>query len=53
MFNATVCFRAQTREHSKTLAATVAEPVSRETQYFLANIGKVKSVGGLITFGTL
>lgn len=49
MLTATISFNAITKDYSKTLAAAAAEPaVARETKYFLANIGKVKTAGDLI-----
>lgn len=49
MLTATVYFNAITKNYSKTLATTAAEPmVSRETKYFLANIGNVKTASELI-----
>jgi Protein of unknown function (DUF1217) len=42
-------YNAITRDYSKTLAATAAEPaVSQQTKYFLANIGNVKTANDLI-----
>ncbi|HUB63095.1 MAG TPA: DUF1217 domain-containing protein [Methylocella sp.] len=49
MLTATLYYNAITKDYSKTLAATAAEPaVSQQTNYFLANIGKVKTVGDLV-----
>lgn len=49
MLTATLYFNAITRNYSKTLATTAAEPsVVQQTKYFLANIGKVKTVNDLI-----
>lgn len=46
---ATVYFNAITKDYSKTLATTAAEPaVARETKYFEANIGKIKSAADLV-----
>jgi hypothetical protein len=49
MLNATLYYNAITKDYSKTLATTAAEPsVAQQTKYFLANIGKVKTVNDLI-----
>jgi Protein of unknown function (DUF1217) len=49
MLTATIDFSAVTRDYSKTLAQTAAEPtVTRATNYFLANISNVKSVSDLV-----
>ena len=49
MLTATLYYNAITRDYSKTLAATAAEPaVSQQTKYFLANIGNVKTANDLI-----
>lgn len=49
MLTATVYFNSITKDYSKTLAAIAAEPaVARETKYFEANIGKVKTADDLI-----
>jgi hypothetical protein len=49
MLTATLDFISITRDYSKTLARTAAEPtVTRATQYYLANIGNVKSVKDLV-----
>lgn len=49
MLTATLYYNAITRDYSKTLASTAAQStVSRETQYYLSNIGNVKSVDGLL-----
>jgi hypothetical protein len=49
MLTATIYFNAITKDYSRTLSATAAEPaVTRETNYFLANIGKVQSAKDLI-----
>jgi hypothetical protein len=49
MLNATIYYQTITRDYSKTLSGTAAEPVvARETKYFLANISKVKTVDQLL-----
>jgi hypothetical protein len=49
MLTATLYYNAITKDYSKTLATTAAEPsVAQQTQYFLANIGKAKTVNDLI-----
>lgn len=49
MLSATVTFNVMIRDYSKSLAAAAAEPAAaRETEYFLANISKVKTAGELI-----
>jgi Protein of unknown function (DUF1217) len=49
MLTATVYFNALTKDYSKTLATIAAEPtVARETKYFEANIGKIKTADDLI-----
>ncbi len=49
MLTATLYYNSITRNFSKTLAATAAEPaVAQQTKYFLANIGNVKTVSDLI-----
>jgi hypothetical protein len=49
MLTATLYFDSITKNYSKTLAATAAEPtVTQQTNYFLANIGKVTSINDLI-----
>jgi hypothetical protein len=49
MLTATDYFNAITKDYSKTLATIAAEPaVARETKYFKANIGKVKTADDLI-----
>jgi hypothetical protein len=49
MLNATTYYRAITKDYSRTLAGTASGvTVSRETDYFLANIGKVKSADALL-----
>lgn len=49
MLTATVYFNAITKNYSKTLSATAGDPtVSRETKFFLANIGNVKTAEDLI-----
>jgi len=49
MLNATLYYNAITKDYSKTLATTAAEPsVAQQTKYFLANIGNVKTVNDLI-----
>ncbi len=49
MLTATIDFNAITRDFSNTLAQTAAQPtVTRATNYFLANIGNVKSVSDLM-----
>jgi hypothetical protein len=49
MLSATVYFSALMRDYPGSLAITAAEPmVSRETNYFLGNIGKVKTPSDLI-----
>ncbi|HUI19687.1 MAG TPA: DUF1217 domain-containing protein [Methylocella sp.] len=54
MLTATLYYDAITKNYSKTLAATAAEPsVTQQTNYFLANIGKVKSASDLINNGRL
>jgi hypothetical protein len=54
MLNSTLYYTMLTRDYSKTLANTAAEPtVQRQTAYFQANIGKVKSVDDLLNNGKL
>jgi Protein of unknown function (DUF1217) len=49
MLTATIYFNAITKDYSKTLAAVAGEPaIARETKYFEANIGKVKTADDLI-----
>jgi hypothetical protein len=49
MLTATIYFNTITKDYSKTLAATASEPaVAQQTKYFLANIGKVKTVDDLL-----
>jgi Protein of unknown function (DUF1217) len=49
MLTATLYYNAITKNYSKTLASTAAEPtVTQQTNYFLANIGKVRSANDLI-----
>ncbi|VTZ22842.1 conserved hypothetical protein [Methylocella tundrae] len=49
MLTSTIYYTMLTRSYSKTLATTATDPtVQRETQYFQANIGKVKSVDDLL-----
>jgi hypothetical protein len=49
MLTSTLYFDSITKNYSKTLAATAAEPtVTQQTNYFLANIGKVTSINDLI-----
>jgi hypothetical protein len=49
MLTATLYYNAITKNYSKTLAATAAEPaVTQQTNYFLANIGKVNSANDLL-----
>ena len=49
MLTATLYYNAITKDYSKTLAATAAEPaVTQQTKYFLANIGNVKTVNDLV-----
>jgi hypothetical protein len=49
MLSTMVYFNAITRDYSQSLARTAAEPsVSRDTQYYLDNIGKVKSIDDLL-----
>lgn len=49
MLTATLYYNSIVKNYSKTLATTAAEPtVARATQYYLANIGNVKSVDDLL-----
>lgn len=49
MLSATIYYSIITKDYAKTLANTAADPtVARETAYFQANIGKVKSVNDLL-----
>jgi hypothetical protein len=49
MLNSTLYYTMLTRNYSKTLANTAADPtVQRQTAYFQANIGKVKTVDDLL-----
>ncbi len=49
MLNSTLYYTLLTRDYSKSLATTAADPtVKREAAYFQANIGKVKSVDDLL-----
>lgn len=49
MLSATVYFGAIMKDYSRSLATAAAEPAAaRETKYFLANIGKVKTPDDLI-----
>jgi hypothetical protein len=49
MLNATIYYNSIVRNYSQSLANTAAEPsVARATSYFLAHIGKVKTVDDLL-----
>lgn len=49
MLSATLYYLSITRDYSKTLANAAASPTAqRETQYYLANIGNVKSINDLL-----
>jgi len=49
VLNATIAYDAIARNYSRTLARTATEPTAvRQTEYFKANIGKVKSTRDLI-----
>jgi hypothetical protein len=49
VLTATVLYNAITRDYSTSLSSTAKEPtVARETQYFLANIGKITSASQLV-----
>jgi len=49
VLTATILYNAITRDYSQSLSTTAKEPtVERETQYFLANIGKVTSAAQLV-----
>ncbi len=54
MLTSTLYYSITTRDYAKTLANTAADPtVKRDTAYFQANIGKVKTVDDLLKDGKL
>jgi len=49
MLTATLYYNSIIKNYSKTLASTASEPtVAQATKYYLANIGSVTSISGLL-----